>query len=107
MEQTATAEATITYAGNYTSRDGAYSMVIDVDGLSGLSVLDLKADAGDVDVKGAYAQLNGIPAETLDMRLYPTNVRSEMGNGKIVAFRAVFQDTAAPVDAGTPTCNTW
>ncbi|KAK5094148.1 hypothetical protein LTR70_004280 [Exophiala xenobiotica] len=30
-----------------------------------------------------------------------------MGNGEIVAFRAVFQDTAAPVDAGTPTCNTW
>lgn len=103
MEQTAAAEATINYAGNYTSHDGASSMVIDVDGLSGLSVLQWSANAGNMDVKGAYAQLNGIPAETLDMRLYPTNRESGMGNGKDVAFRAVFQDTAAPVDAGTPT----
>ena len=106
IEQTAGAEATVNYAGNYTSQDGV-RMAIDVDGLSGLSVLTWTANGGDVDIKAAYAQLNHIPAETLDMRLYPTNLGDETGNGMHLIFRAVFQDIAAPVDGGTPTCVTW
>jgi len=106
IERTAGAEATVNYAGNYTSQDGV-RMAIDVDGLSGLSVLTWTANGGDVDIKAAYAQLNHIPAETLDMRLYPTNLGDETGNGMHLIFRAVFQDIAAPVDGGTPTCVTW
>lgn len=106
MERTAAAEATVNYAGTYTSDDGASRMTIDVDGLSGLSVLNWTASR-EVDIKGAYAQLAGIPAETLDMRLYPTNIRDGTGNGTDLAFRAVLQDVAAPADAGTPTCVTW
>ena len=107
MERTAAAEATMNYAGNYTSGQGVSSMTIDVDGLSGLSVLNWTANGGDVDVKGAYAQLLAIPAETMDMRLYPTDLHNAKSNRTNLTFRAVFQDTAAPADAGTPTCTTW
>lgn len=107
MERTAAEQATINYSGNYTSKDGAAWLVLDVDGLSGLSVLSWTANNGSMDVKGAYAELNGIPPATLDLRLYPTNLQEDSGSGKKLAFRAVAQDTAAPVDAGTPTCVTW
>lgn len=113
VEQAAAEQAALNYAGNYTSDDGAARMVLDVDGLSGISVLNWTASSSDgaqVDVNGAYAELYGIPAETLDLRLYPTNLKGDKAatsGGKSLTFRAVAQDIAAPVDGGTPTCITW
>ncbi len=43
----------------------------------------------------------------MDFRLYPTNHKEETSTGSRMAFRAVFQDVDAPLDAGTPTCVTW
>lgn len=114
LERTAAEQAAERYLGNYTGNSvggGLTSLAIDVDGLGGLSLTHWTADNGTKDVHAAYAEMAGIPAATLDFRLYPTNLKDTVttgsGNATRLAFRAVFQDVDAPVDAGTPTCVTW
>jgi hypothetical protein len=103
LEKTAIQQASLNYAGNYTSGDS--TLLIKVDGLSGLSLTNWTSASKDV--RAAFAELNSIPPATLDFRLYPTNIIDKTAQGSRKAFRAVFQDVAAPVDAGTPTCITW
>ncbi|OAQ78088.1 beta-lactamase family protein [Purpureocillium lilacinum] len=70
-------------------------------GSPGLEVKDFKLDG--VDMMAVAARQLGIMPKDLDYRLYPTNVKDARHH----QFVAVFQDRAAPVDMGTPTCITW
>ena len=103
LEKTAILEAAINYAGNYNS--GNSTLVVKVEGLSGLSLTNWTN--GSEDVRAAYADLNSIPPATLDFRLYPTNLVDKSPADSRKEFRASMQDIAAPADAGTPTCITW
>jgi hypothetical protein len=103
LEKTAIQQASLNYAGNYTS--GGSKLLITVDGLSGLSLTNWTS--GSTDIRSAFAELNSLPPATLDFRLYPTKLMVKTARGSRVAFRAVLQDKSAPIDAGTPTCITW
>lgn len=68
----------------------------------GLAIIQLKVNG--TDWLAQIAKGAGIdPASDLDFRLYPTGLET----GRKRAFRAVFQDRDALVDAGTPTCISW
>lgn len=107
LETTTMEQAARNFGGSYTdlTDDTESIMTIEIDGSSGLSVTNWTI-AGK-DIRAAYAQLNGINPATMDFRLYPTNRQAKTPTRSQMAFRAVFQDREAPVDAGTPTCVTW
>lgn len=109
IERTAAQQAVIAYAGNFTTVDESSTIEFVVDGLGGLSLANWTTNNDNLDVRSAYARLKEIPASSLDMRLYPTNLQDISGsqNTTRLAWRAVLQDMDAPVDAGTPTCITW
>ena len=94
-------EAIKRYAGQFRGA-GNDTLVITQDDLPGLSIATLTSNGQDV--RATIAKANGIKTENLDMRLYPTIARQ---GSEQTAWRAVFQDKAALVDAGTPTCVTW
>lgn len=60
-------------------------------------------DVNGTDYHGELAEMAGIKPEQLMVRLYPTNLADDT----TTTWRTVFQDRAAPIDAGTPTCITW
>lgn len=97
----AAVQMNLTYAGSYHGENGDAATF----GLSqsgpGLVVQKLKV--GGIDIKGQVGKELGIKASNLDFRLYPTNVE----DSHMHQFTAVFQDTSALIDAGTPTCITW
>lgn len=87
------------YGGNSTLAVGS------VGALPGLPVKQLVVNG--TDWLANIAKVSGIAPADLDMRLYPTNLIVDAGNGTQRAFRAVIQDQNALVDAGTPTCVSW
>ena len=93
--------------GQLQQREWHSRMVIDVDVLSDLSVLNCALNGGDIDVRGVCAELDGIPAETLDLRLQPTTLQKKLDDGKKLAFRVLARDTAVPVDTEMPKCVIW
>ena len=103
LESTAREQAGNNYAGFYLSTESTLNsnVVIETDELPGLSVTALTYNG--TDFLAALARLNGIKPSSFSLRLYPTNARS----ASKFAFRAIFQDANALVDAGTPTCVSW
>lgn len=99
LQDVALAEMGGRYAGPFKSTSGD-ELVLDVTG-PGLEVIKMMTNGEDK--KQNVAEALGIKVESLDFRLYPTNVRDD----KRHQYVAVFQDRDAPVDAGTPTCITW
>ena len=91
------------FVGTYSAGDNNQSVVAfnQSDFGPGLSVVTARVDG--VDVLAQVARAMGIETADLDFRLYPTNVASSSSR----QFVAVFQNRAAPVDMGTPTCITW
>jgi hypothetical protein len=76
-------------------------MTIEVDEDAGVSVTTLTNNG--IDVCAGIAKLKGINPEALLFRLNPTN---PLDGGKL-SFRAIWQDSDALADAGTPTCVSW
>ena len=107
LEEAAIYQAARNFAGSYNSSTSNGFMVVETpDGLAGLSLANLTI--GSTDVRAELAQLNNIDPTALSMRLYPTDLKENAPSGLTrMAFRAVFQDENATVDAGTPTCITW
>lgn len=106
LEQNAIVSASKSFAGTYVSQSNISLVIAQAqDSRPGLSVSSFTSR--DVDVRAVYAELNGIAAENLSFRLYPTNVVRETAQGRKMVFRASFQDMSALADAGTPTCETW
>ncbi|KAF1809860.1 beta-lactamase/transpeptidase-like protein [Eremomyces bilateralis CBS 781.70] len=103
LEKSAIQQAFLNYAGTYNFGDS--KLLITIDGLSGLSLTNWTS--GSKDLRAAFAELYSIPSDTLDFRLYATNLVDQTAQSSRKAFRAVLQDIAAPIDAGTPTCITW
>ncbi|KAL9082398.1 MAG: hypothetical protein Q9165_008903, partial [Trypethelium subeluteriae] len=103
LEREAMEQAGRNYGGIYTT--GNMVLHIEVDGLSGLSLSQWTDDSNDL--RAAYAESNEISPSSMDLRLYPTDLREKIPNGIRRAFRAVAQNIDAPIDAGTPTCTTW
>jgi hypothetical protein len=107
LEKAAMSQAGSIYSGEYRSNQTAASLIIEKpDGMPGLSLSNFTM--GSTDVREELAKAAGISPSALSIRLYPTDAteRSTSGETKI-AFRAVFQDENAAIDAGTPTCITW
>jgi hypothetical protein len=111
LEKAAITQAGKNYAGSYTHSSSDPSqvarMVIEKpDGMPGLSLTNLTR--GDEDLRASLAKSLGVEPSVLSVRLYPTNSKTRLSNGRTqMAFRAVFQDEDALVDGGTPTCITW
>ncbi len=107
LEKAAIIQAARNFAGAYNSSTSNSSMTIaSPDGLPGLSLTNLTIAS--TDVRAELAQLNKIDPTALSIRLYPTDLKENAPGGVTrMAFRAVFQDENAAVDAGTPTCITW
>ncbi len=104
LVKVAAKEMVARYAGTFTSPSGGSLVLGLTDGGSpGLELKAWTSDHGARDIKNAVANASGITADSLDYRLYPTNVRDSTRQ----QFVAVLQDKSAPVDAGTPTCITW
>lgn len=107
LEKAAISQAGHTYSGEYRSNQPIASLIIeDPDDMPGLSLSNFTV--GSTDIREELARLAGIAPSALSIRLYPTDLieRTASGGTKI-AFRAVFQDQDATIDAGTPTCITW
>lgn len=94
------------FGGIYQTNGSRMTIAVN-DSLPGMAVTTLSANGKDI--KAQYAQLMSIKPAAFSFRLYSTNLQTELDeNGSSrVAFRAVFQDENALVDAGTPTCVTW
>ncbi|EXJ79009.1 hypothetical protein A1O3_08510 [Capronia epimyces CBS 606.96] len=107
LEKAAISQAGSIYSGEYRSNQTAASLIIEKpDGMPGLSLSNFTM--GSKDIRKELATVAGISPSALSIRLYPTDLieRTTSGGTKI-AFRAVFQDESAAIDAGTPTCITW
>lgn len=100
LEQIAAKQTATRYVGGYAS-DGSYASLNLTDEGPGLVVSELVVNGTDMRERAAAA--SGILVGNLDFRLYPTN----LVNGNLQQFVAVFQDRSAPADMGTPTCITW
>lgn len=98
--QIAAAETGARYAGKFEGKDSHAAFNTTDDG-HGVAVQTLVING--VDIKNRIAQKLGIKAKDLDFRIYPTNVEDESQQ----QFVAVFQDSSALIDMGTPTCITW
>ncbi|KAL4731333.1 hypothetical protein ACLX1H_000298 [Fusarium chlamydosporum] len=98
--QIAAAETGARYAGKFEGKDSHAAFNTTDDG-HGVAVQTLVING--VDIKNRIAQKLGIKAKDLDIRIYPTNVEDESQQ----QFVAVFQDSSALIDMGTPTCITW
>lgn len=111
LEKAAMAQAGKNYAGNYTnsslnSSQAAKMVIATPDGMPGLALTNLTR--GNEDLRATLAQSLGVEPSMLSVRLYPTNSKAKLSQGRTqMAFRAVFQDEGALVDGGTPTCLTW
>ncbi|KAI1077836.1 beta-lactamase/transpeptidase-like protein [Whalleya microplaca] len=102
MQQLALKETASLYAGKFVGEGEGNRAAFHVsDEGPGLVVKELVV--GGADLRAEAAAAKGIKLESLDFRLYPTNVRTKTQH----QFVAVFQDRDAPVDQGTPTCITW
>lgn len=88
------------YAGSYSGK-ATEATFNTTDNGRGLEVQKLVI--GGVNIKNQTARKLGVKADDLDFRIYPTNVQDKSRH----QFIAVFQDTSAPIDMGTPTCITW
>ncbi|KEF54903.1 uncharacterized protein A1O9_09346 [Exophiala aquamarina CBS 119918] len=105
LEKAAISQAAVRYAGVYSSNETNASLVMDKpDGIPGLSLTNFTV--GDMNIRREIAVALNIAPAALSIRLYPSNVAEDTETGVFI-FRAVFQDTDAPIDAGTPTCITW
>lgn len=107
LEEAAISQAGSLYTGEYRSNQTAATLIIEKpDGMPGLSLSNFTM--GSTDIREELATVAGISPSALSIRLYPTDLieRTTSGGTKI-AFRAVFQDENAAIDAGTPTCITW
>jgi CubicO group peptidase (beta-lactamase class C family) len=102
LEKAAIAQASAAFAGTYSAKGNVSLTIARADGSPGLSVS--RFQAGDTDVRAAYASLNGIAGEGFSFRLYPSDVSAE---ARQQVYRASFKDMSALADAGTPTCETW
>ncbi|RGP73175.1 beta-lactamase family [Fusarium longipes] len=100
LAQIAAAETEIRYAGDFKGKNSQASFNTTNNG-HGLVVQQLVING--VDIKERTAQTLGIESKDLDFRVYPTNIKDETHH----QFIAVFQDTSALIDMGTPTCITW
>lgn len=95
---------------------GRYEMTSDSSAVINVTESRIEQDAGLVvsslvingtDARASIAQEAGIEPQNLDLRLYPSNIESKSTNGSRKVFIPVFQDIAASVDEGTPTCISW
>jgi hypothetical protein len=100
LEAVAAKETAAAYAGEYASGQSYAVLNVTEEG-PGLVVSELEINGSDVRREAAEAA--GIKLENLDFKLYPSNV----ANGSLRQFVAVFQDKSASADMGTPTCITW
>ncbi|KIW36324.1 uncharacterized protein PV06_11422 [Exophiala oligosperma] len=107
LEKAAISQAGHRYSGEYRSTQPIASLIIeDPDDMPGLSLSNFTV--GSTDIREEFARLAGISPSALSIRLYPTDlIERNASGGTKIAFRAVFQDQDAPIDAGTPTCITW
>jgi hypothetical protein len=111
LEKAAIVQAGRNFAGGYstpnTTSEQAGTMVIDApDGLAGLSIANLTRNGENI--RAQIAESLGVTNERLSFRIFPSNVKTKAADGWTrMAFRAVFQDTGALVDGGTPTCISW
>ncbi|KAK2590805.1 hypothetical protein QQS21_011510 [Conoideocrella luteorostrata] len=94
-------ETATAYSGKFTGGNGNSAVLSLGDLKPGIEIKSLLVNG--TDVKKQVAEKMGVKLESLDYRLYPTNIR----DSKRHQFVAVLQDRDAPVDAGTPTCITW
>ncbi|KAF7541167.1 hypothetical protein G7054_g832 [Neopestalotiopsis clavispora] len=102
LEELAAKEAVARFAGEYTIDGGSSYVVLNVtDEGPGLVVSQFVVNG--TDIRNEVAARAGFEVQSLDMRLYSSNLVS----GIMRQFIAVFQDRSAPVDMGTPTCITW
>ncbi|KAJ6442593.1 beta-lactamase family protein [Purpureocillium lavendulum] len=92
-------QSAVRFGGTYGADGGR--LVLTQGAAPGLEVREFMLDG--VDMRTAAARQLGIVPRDLDYRLYPTNVKDARNH----QFVAVFQDRAAAVDMGTPTCITW
>lgn len=115
IDTLARAQANIALAGSYTAINNntnttSHLILTASPNFPGLKITTLLINNTDtLPIIARKAHISN-PSD-LDFRLYPTDLESGYGkNGKRMsmrAFRAVAQDMAALVDAGTPTCETW
>ncbi|KIW37195.1 uncharacterized protein PV06_10545 [Exophiala oligosperma] len=107
LEKAALSQAEYVYSGEYRSNNLTASLIIeDPHDLPGLSVSNITVVS--TDIREELARLMGTSPSALSIRLYPTDLTEKISSGETrIAFRAVFQDQDAPIDAGTPTCVTW
>jgi len=108
IDQLARAQATADLAGTYASEisGGNSTIVLEPTGSDpGLAITSLVVNS--TDWLSEIAKLSHVEPQFLDLRLYPTNLESALGNRTQQALRAVIQDKSALVDAGTPTCISW
>ena len=106
LEANAYLSAKQNFGGSYTSNNDQVTIAVN-DSLPGMAFTSLTVNG--TDIKARYAQLLDINPNAFSFTLYPTNLQTAAGDDghSRVAFRAVFQDEDALVDAGTPTCVSW
>lgn len=104
MQELAAQEASARFSGVYWGGNdtGSSAVLNTTDDGPGLMVSVLEESGVDIRAEIAAAmRLDSL--DDLDFRLYPSNV----AQGSLVQFVAVYQDKSAPVDEDTPTCITW
>ena len=106
LEIVAQSQAEQSFTGVYTDANGVVVNITTTDPrVPGLSVDVLKTP--EMDIRMDIAKSLDIAPDALSFRLYPTGLRQTAGERERLAFRAIFEDINALVDAGTPTCETW
>lgn len=115
LVKTSLEQATLAYAGEYLRGDNSLGRAnahvkievpTEMPQLGGLALTEFSLS--EKDAFQGIAEAYGIEKEKLSVRLYPTDLRTDLGDGRYkVAFRAVVEDMGASADAGTPTCISW